>query len=129
MNTPSTKCRLTDIERQAITIWELIHKINGKYRYSVPMLAVRTVRKAVKQFLKNIEGTKYEHSTDRFDELYKNRIKRHLKQQKDDSNNIYLTWLQFQFHAFIHEFCPQYDPDYKDNRQPFYEKTIEVLLQ
>ena len=118
---------LTDIERQAITIWELIFRIERKYTYSVPQTALRMVRKATRNFLKNAKGTKYD-IDDQWNDPYLERIERHLK-QKDDVDTVYLTWLQFQFHDFIHKFCPEHDPQNTENIQPFYENMIEGLTR
>jgi len=121
------KQRLTDIERQAITIWELIQRTLRKYDYSIPNIHMRTIKKCTRNFLKNANIPKY-NVEKHYDITYLHLIKSHLD-NKEDFDSIYLTWLQFQFHQFIHRFCPEHDPNYKDNRQPYYEKMIEVLTQ
>ena len=119
------KKSLTEIEMQAITIWELIFRIQRKYEYSIPQTALRTVRKASRKFIKNATGTKYD-INDKWNVPYLDNIRRHLK-EKDDMDTVYLTWIQFQFHSFIHRFCPEHDPDIKENRQPFYDRVIGEL--
>ena len=123
-----TKKRLTEIEKQAITVWELIHRIERKHHYSIPQTALRAVRKATKNFLKNARNTRYD-IKDQWNDPYLDRIERHLKQKDNDSDAVYLTWLQFQFHDFIHEFCQDHDPNDTENSQPYYAKMIEVLTK
>ncbi|MCH6575973.1 MAG: hypothetical protein IH795_12390 [Bacteroidetes bacterium] len=54
-----SKQKLTDIEKQAITMWQLIHKTVRKYNHSIPQTSIRTIKKATKNFLKNAKNTKY----------------------------------------------------------------------
>lgn len=117
---------LTDIERQAITIWELIQRTIRKYDYSIPNTSIKLIQKVTEKFLQNVKNTKYQ-VEDKWGVTFPDRIESHLIQEDDDSDSVYLTWLQFQFHAFIHQFCPEHDPEYIPNRQPYYNKMIEAL--
>jgi len=78
-----------------------------------------------------MKDSKYAGSEDSFGTTYYRSIKTHLmREKKDEDNAIWLTWVQFQLHRFIHDNCPEYDPNDKLAKKPrFYKGTLEMLLR
>jgi|APSaa5957512535_1039671.scaffolds.fasta_scaffold12062_2 hypothetical protein len=128
----TTKVKECDaICKQAVTIHEFIDKKleDDRLYYNLNKTKVKFIRKITRKFLKNIKGTNYETSKDRWNKTYVSNIEDHID-TKDDLYPTNLTWLQFQFHDFIHAHCQEYDPAIRDNMpkiEKFYNQTLENL--
>ncbi len=121
--------------KEAITIHMYIdYVLKGEDEppyYRVLTKRVDLVKRGTRKFLRDMKESKYG-SKVRGGSGYTHHgvILHSLERDKDESNSMYLTWLQMQLHQFIHNFCQKYDPWDRDRKKaPFYTNILEYLIR
>lgn len=118
------------IGQEAVTIHLFIDKVQGHVfdRHGITHKEIHAVKKIVEKFLTHMKKSEYYPLCDKWAATYYNNILNHLDIKEDD-DPAYLTWIQYQFHDFIHDVFPDYyTGQFSVKRGRFYKKVLERLL-